>query len=81
MSQKDIEEKEIISHFEKLIDELKMNTLCAEKKRDLSILYIKHIYLSNVNNLSENDNDNDNDKNLEYLSLGWYIHHFLIKNN
>lgn len=71
-------EKEIISHFEKLINDLKTNTLSNEKKRDLSSLYIKHLYLENN---KKNNKENTDEKNLEYLSLGWYIHHFLLNIN
>jgi hypothetical protein len=74
MSTKDIvEEKELIFFFEKIVERLKKNIISEKEKTDLSLFYIKNLY--------ENYNGDDDNKNLDYLSLGWYIHEFLLKSN
>ena len=74
MSTKDIvEEKDLIFFFEKIVERLKKNITSDKEKADLSLFYIKNLY--------ENYNGDDDNKNLDYLSLGWYIHEFLLKSN
>ena len=74
MSSDVVEEKELIFYFENMIDRLKKNVISDNEKADLSLLYIKQLYIKQLD-------ENDNEKNLEYLSLGWYIHKFLLKSN
>ena len=66
---------DLIRHHETLTEELKNNKLGDEKTRDLSLLYIKHLYNRDAQESELNDK-----KMIEYFSLGWYIHNFLIKN-
>jgi hypothetical protein len=77
MSTKDIvEEKELIFFFETIVERLKKNVTSEKEKADLSLFYIKNLY----ENVVDEDNENE-DKKLDYLSLGWYIHEFLLKSN
>jgi hypothetical protein len=77
MSTKDIvEEKELIFFFETIVERLKKNVISEKEKADLSLFYIKNLY----ENVFDEDNENE-DKKLDYLSLGWYIHEFLLKSN
>ena len=76
MSTKDIvEEKELIFFFETIVERLKKNVISEKEKADLSLFYIKNLYEKVI---EENENE---DKKLDYLSLGWYIHEFLLKSN
>jgi hypothetical protein len=70
-----IEEKDLIFFFENIVERLKRNAISEKEKGDLSLFYIKHLYEND-----END-EKDEDKKLDYLSLGWYIHEFLLKSN
>lgn len=72
-----IEEKDLIFFFENIVERLKKNVISEKEKADLSLFYIKHLYENDEN---ENE-DEDKDKKLDYLSLGWYIHEFLLKSN
>jgi len=57
----------------KCLDELlylaKNDALSDEMKRSISLLYIKKMYTENA--------EEEEDK-LSYISLGWYIHNFLL---
>jgi hypothetical protein len=70
-----IEEKDLIFFFENIVERLKKNVISEKEKGDLSLFYIKHLYENNVDEIQ------DEDKKLDYLSLGWYIHEFLLKSN
>ena len=59
---------DIIRHLETLIEKIKKNELEENEMRDLSLLYIKHLY-----------NEKESDDDIKYFSLGWYIHEFLLK--
>jgi hypothetical protein len=58
---------EIINHLENLIEKLKQDELDEEKLKDLSLLYIRHLYI-------ERKTDDD----IKYFALGWYIYEFLL---
>jgi hypothetical protein len=70
-----IEEKDLIFFFENIVERFKKNVISEKEKGDLSLFYIKHLYENNVDEIQ------DEDKKLDYLSLGWYIHEFLLKSN
>ena len=70
-----IEEKDLIFFFENIVERFKKNVISEKEKADLSLFYIKHLYENNVDEIQ------DEDKKLDYLSLGWYIHEFLLKSN
>jgi hypothetical protein len=79
MSTKDIvEEKELIFFFETIVERLKKNVISEKEKADLSLFYIKNLYEKVI---EENEDNENEDKKLDYLSLGWYIHEFLLKSN
>ena len=59
---------DIIRHLETLIEKIKKNEIEENEMRDLSLLYIKHLY-----------NEKESDDDIKYFSLGWYIHEFLLK--
>ena len=102
---------DLIHHLEHLLFLLKNDCLPESTKRDLTLLYIKHLYLlenknkeesekekenkeenenedenedENENEEEENEDENKNkeenerEQNLSYISLGWYIHNFLL---
>jgi hypothetical protein len=81
MSTKDIvEEKDLIFFFETIVERLKKNVISEKEKADLSLFYIKNLYEKVIEDNENEDNENE-DKKLDYLSLGWYIHEFLLKSN
>jgi cobalamin biosynthesis Co2+ chelatase CbiK len=59
---------DIIRHLETLIEKIKKNEIEENEMRELSLLYIKHLY-----------NEKESDDDIKYFSLGWYIHEFLLK--
>jgi len=91
---------DLIHHLEHLLFLLKNDCLPESTKRDLTLLYIKHLYLlekgetkseneveelevekneeNEENEKVEENEERENDQNLSYISLGWYIHNFLL---
>lgn len=64
---------ELIHYLENLTFLAKNDCLPDESKRDLTLMYIRHLYTENVKKEEKEDA-----KNLSYISLGWYIHNFLL---
>jgi hypothetical protein len=62
---------DLLIHLEDIINDLKNDTISEEKKRELTLFYIKNKY---------KEKNEENDDNLKYLSLGWYIYNFLLSN-
>jgi len=62
---------DLIVYLEDVLTSLKDETLSQDTKRELTLMYIKKKY-------GEKEEEQDDEKNLSYLSLGWYIHNFLL---
>ena len=69
-----ITEQKLILYLEELICELKNKNMTNEKKQELTLLYIQNKY-------KDSNSELDSKNNLKYISLGWYIYHFLINKN
>ena len=63
---------DLIFHLENVLEKLKEDTLDSEKIRDITLLYVKHKHDSTIP-YTEQDA-------IKYLTLGWYIHNFLLNN-
>ena len=67
-----------ISFLENLLSKVRNDQLSMEEQRDLSTFYIKTLFKKGNNENYENYERNE-EKYMEYLSLGWYIHEVLSK--
>jgi len=65
-------------YLEHITQQLKDNELSEEIKQELSVLYMKQKYKEDYYK-KEKKVKHDEDMNLRYISLGWYIYHFLLK--
>lgn len=65
---------DLIFHLENVLEKLKEDTLDSEKIRDITLLYVKHKHDSIIPQPRYTEQDA-----IKYLTLGWYIHNFLLK--
>ncbi len=66
------EDEKVVLFLETLLLKYKNNLLTDEEKRELHSFYRTSLY----NKKEKNENEEEN--MLDYLSLGWYIHTFLL---
>lgn len=68
-------QKDVINYLETLIEKIQNNELEDDILQDISLLYVKHTFSKHIK-----ISDMPSDKlAMEYMSLGWYIHTFLMK--
>lgn len=66
---------DLINHLETLIEKIQNKELDDDKLQDISLMYVKHTFDKQIKMA-----DMPSDKlAMEYMSLGWYIHTFLMK--
>ena len=61
---------DLIKYLDELLYLAKNDALPDDMKRTLTLLYMNKLY--------QNEEEEDMDKKLSYISLGWYIHNFLL---
>ena len=64
---------ELISFLEKMTQELQNGTMTEQQQRNLSMYYIQTKYVNEIDS-----SISDGQKSLQYITLGWYIHNFLL---
>ena len=63
---------DLINYLHTLTEQLRDKTLNEQQKRDITMMFLRHRYTTKTD-------DTDETKQLNYVSLGWYIYEFLLK--
>jgi hypothetical protein len=64
-------DRDLINYLHTLTEKLQDKTLNEQQKRDITMLFLRHRYSI--------ETETEETKQLNYVSLGWYIYEFLLK--
>ena len=69
-----ITKQDLVVFLEKMVEDIHHGKITETQLQNLSIFYIQSKYEEEMDSQLS-----DSQKSLKYLTLGWYIHHFLVK--